>query len=192
MCPVFCLQGAAFVSWLRGSISYEVDAWYVSLSIYRRLPELSRAKVLRDMQLIQKQYAAHPYHGPHHAKDVVRKCGAMLRRDRTKLRRWLRERTGCTTERQYALFELAIVLAAAFHDAGHPGECCCCFLQCSADVSTSLAVCHTSSPCSSCYRHDSWCHSRPTLSGLCSVARIADNICCLQLVPSLQRWETTI
>jgi hypothetical protein len=123
-----CLQ----VRTLRGVIAFEVDTWFLRMRLYKRLPELRRAKVLHDMQLIEQQYAHHPYHGPHHAADVVGKCGAMLRRDRSMLRRWARKRackgmTGFLAERQQALFDLAVILAAAFHDAGHPGECCCCF-----------------------------------------------------------------
>ncbi|WIA33194.1 hypothetical protein OEZ86_006340 [Tetradesmus obliquus] len=119
-------QAAAWATWLRRSVGYEVDTMFLRLRIYKYLPQLSRTKLLRDMALIEQQYAAHPYHGPHHAADVVGKCGAMLRRDKAKLRRWMRERVGkgivgCITERRYALFELAVVLAAAFHDAGHPG-----------------------------------------------------------------------
>jgi hypothetical protein len=115
---------------LSGCIAYEVDKWFMNMRLYKRLPELHQAKVLRDMQLIEQQYANHPYHGPHHAADVVAKCGAMLHRDRSALRLWLCERAckGMTVfmaERQQALFDLALILAGAFHDAGHPGKHYC-------------------------------------------------------------------
>jgi hypothetical protein len=82
------------------------------------------------MPLVEKQYAKHSYHNQQHAADVVGKCGAMLRRDKPKLRRKLRvgkgKRAGGISQRQFGLFQLALILAAAIHDAGHPGECCCC------------------------------------------------------------------
>lgn len=111
-------------------LSLEARIWCHRLHLSKVLG-LSMSKLLHDMKLIEQQYSNHPYHGPHHAADVVGKCGAMLRRDKAKLRRVLRVRmgkggAGGISERKFAVFQLAVILAAAVHDAGHPGEWRCC------------------------------------------------------------------
>ncbi|WIA33195.1 hypothetical protein OEZ86_006341 [Tetradesmus obliquus] len=105
-------------------LSLEARIWCHRLHLSKVLG-LSMSKLLHDMKLIEQQYSNHPYHGPHHAADVVGKCGAMLRRDKAKLRRVLRVRmgkggAGGISERKFAVFQLAVILAAAVHDAGHP------------------------------------------------------------------------
>jgi hypothetical protein len=75
----------------------------------------------------------------------------MLRRDKTQLRRWLHQRAckgmmGFMAERQQALFDLAVILAGAFHDAGHPGEHCCI---CAGYTAICISICvHALAYCS--------------------------------------------
>jgi hypothetical protein len=89
-----------------------------------------------DMQLVDLSYYDNLYHNNKHGADVVKKAASTLKRDKASLRKRIREAMSLKAsewteehEWHFALFQLAVLVAAAVHDSWHPGECCCCSLQ---------------------------------------------------------------
>jgi hypothetical protein len=95
-----------------------------------------------DMVLVEGSYLDNLYHNRHHGADVVSKSARTLQRDGKNLRRLVRKAQGLKTwgpdsERRYAVFELAVILAAAQHDLLHPGK----------DAAATYCYVHASAAC---------------------------------------------
>jgi hypothetical protein len=96
------------------------------LNLYATLG-FTAEELSRDMQLVEGSYLDNLYHNRHHGADVVSKSARALQRDGKHLRRLIRRAQGLNTwspdcKRRYAVFELAVILAAAQHDSLHPGK----------------------------------------------------------------------
>jgi hypothetical protein len=105
------------------------------------------AQLRIDMQLVERSYLNNLYHNKHHGADVVAKSARTMKRDRDSLQRRIMEAQGLTLEqwseeheRRFEVFMLAVILAAAMHDALHSGQCVCA-ATCHSVAARGLSVC---------------------------------------------------